>query len=155
MAGLDVEERISGVAGPVIESMGMELVDVEYRREPGGWVLRLYIDREGGVTLDDCGNVSKEVGAVLEIEEMIEHSYNLEVSSPGLTRPLKKPGDFERFKGRFVKIKCYSAVNGRKTLTGISRGIDGEDVVVDLDGEEVRIAYSNIAKANLEFMREG
>ncbi len=155
MAERGIERKVAELAGPVIESMGMELVDVEYRREPGGWVLRLYIDKEGGVTLDDCSEVSGEVGMLLEVEDVIAHSYNLEVSSPGLTRPLKKRSDFERFVGRVMKVKCFEPVGGRKHFVGINRGIDGDDVVVDLDGEEIRIAFSNIAKANLEFIQEG
>ena len=100
-------EEIRKVVEPILQSQGYELVDLEYRREPQGWVLRIYLDREGGVTLDNCADVSGEICAVLEAKDVVPNSYVLEVSSPGLTRPLKKPEDFNKFSNRLVKIKLY------------------------------------------------
>ncbi|RPJ40902.1 MAG: ribosome maturation factor, partial [Deltaproteobacteria bacterium] len=88
----------------------MELVDVEYQRESPGWVLRLYLGREGGVTIDDCAEVSREVGTILEVRDLIPNPYILEVSSPGLTRPLKKLEDFQKYRNALVKIKTFAPV---------------------------------------------
>ncbi len=150
-----IEDKVVDIAGPVIESLGMELVDVEYRREQPGWVLRLYIDKDGGVTLDDCTRVSREVGTVFEVEDIIDGHYHLEVSSPGLTRPLKKIEHFERFIGRSAKIKLYGPIEGRKTITGKIAAVAGDEVHLDEDGEIIKIKYNDIAKANLEFTQEG
>ena len=155
MTKLSIEEEAARVAAPILDSYKMELVDVEYRREHGGWILRLYIDKEGGVTLDDCGMVSREVGTVIEVEELIDQHYNLEVSSPGITRPLKKISDYERFAGQYAKIKLYEAKDGLKSFVAIIKGIEGEDVLLEKDGEEIKVAFSGIAKANLEFIQEG
>jgi len=151
----NIEGKAEKIAEPVVESHGMELVDVEFIREPTGWVLRLYVDKEGGVNLDDCSLISREVGTVIEVEELIEQHYSLEVSSPGLTRRIKKLSDFDRFKGKFVKLKCYEAVDGSKKMVGKLLGIDGDNVILEKDAKELKISYKNIAKANLEFVQEG
>jgi len=155
MSDSNIEEKATKLAEPVVESHGMELVDVEFRREPTGWVLRIFVDKEGGVDLDDCSLISREVGTVIEVEELIEQHYTLEVSSPGLTRRIKKLEDFDRFKGKFIKIKCYEAVDGSKKMAGRLLGIDGDNVILERDAKEVKIQYKNIAKANLEFVQEG
>jgi len=151
---MDIEKKVAHIALPILESMGMELVDVQYRREPHGWVLRLYIDKEGGVNLDDCSVVSGEVGIALDVEELIDHPYNIEVSSPGLTRPLTKLEDFIRFRGRQAKIKCYEEVCGKKKIICTLIGADEDDITVNMDGAEIKIPYRNIAKANLEISWE-
>ena len=152
---MTVEESTAKIAEPIIESMGMELVDVEYRREQVGWVLRLYIDKPGGVTLDDCSGVSREVGVAIEVEELIEQRYSLEVSSPGLTRPLKKLSDFERFAGSYAKLKFYGAIDGRKTVVGTIKSVEGGKILFSLDDEEdITINFGDIAKANLEYKQE-
>lgn len=150
----EIGKEAAEIAAPIVESAGLELVNVEYRREQHGWVLRLYIDREGGINLDDCGSISREIGMAIEIAEIIDQPYNLEVSSPGLTRPLKKLGDFERFKGNLAKIKCFAPIDGSKTLTGLLMGVEEEDVIIEVDEKPVRITFKNIAKANLEFTQE-
>jgi len=155
MNKLSIEEETAKIAEPILESYKMELVDVEYRREHGGWVLRLFIDKEGGVTLDDCGMVSREIGTVIEVEELIENNYNLEVSSPGITRPLKKLSDYERFKGQYAKIKLYEAKDGLKTFVAIIKGVNKDEVLFEKDNNEIQVAFSTIAKANLEFVQEG
>ncbi len=151
---MDIEKKIEKISRPILDSLGVELVDIEFRREPNGWVLRLYIDKEGGVNLDDCSVVSGEVGMAMDVEELIDHPYNIEVSSPGLTRPLKKLKDFERFSGRKVKIKCFEALCGRKSFVCMLNGVDGENIIVTLDGDEMKIPFGNIAKANLEISWE-
>ena len=141
---------IQGFADPLVQEMGMELVEVQFRREGHGWVLRFFIDKEGGVTIDDCADVSREVSAYLEVEDLISHAYHLEVSSPGLERPLKKKTDFVRFAERLVRIKLREPLdNGERVLIGTLRGLDGEAILLELETETVRIDLENISKARL------
>jgi ribosome maturation factor RimP len=143
-------QEIREVVEPVLQSQGFELVDLEYQRESRGWVLRIFMDREGGVTLDDCSGVSHEVGAVLEVKDVIPNAYVLEVSSPGLTRPLKKPEDFNRFRNQLVKIKLFQPLDGRRNFKGTLLGLEVETVRVEADGQVFEIPLQSIAKANLE-----
>jgi len=133
----------------VLEKMGMELFEVQFRREGHGWVVRLYIDREEGVTLDDCATVSREIGTWLEVEDLIEHAYHLEVSSPGLERPLRKMKDFARFAGRKAKVKLREPLNEQKVFIGIIDQVDEKTVVLVVDEKPVRLLFDNIAKARL------
>ncbi len=114
MAKIDVVSRVTELAEPLAASLGLELAEVEYKQEGARMVLRLFIDREGGVTLDDCAAVSRELAEILDVEDFIQSRYTLEVSSPGLNRPLKKPSDYERFTGRLVKIRTFELANGRR-----------------------------------------
>lgn len=152
-------EQVSVLAEPILREAGLELVDIEYRREGRDWVLRLFIDKEGGVTLDDCVEVSRELGAVLEVEDLIETTYRLEVSSPGLDRPLKKPADYERFVGSLVQVKTFEKLDPdgrgheRKTFVGRLVGIESGQVrilQVDKRGGEAVFPLEAIAKARLE-----
>ena len=123
MAGITPEKRIEEIAAGLLPSLGLELVEVEYKREGHGMVLRLYIDRPGGVTLDDCSEVSRELSALLDVEDVIPGRYTLEVSSPGLNRPLTKEADYLRSIGRLVKIRTRLLTpddrgNPRKTFLG-------------------------------------
>jgi ribosome maturation factor RimP len=142
--------EVREVIEPILQSQGFELVDLEYQRERQGWVLRIFLDREGGITLDDCTGVSHEVGAVLEVKDVIPNAYVLEVSSPGLTRPLKKPEDYNRFRNQLVKIKLFQPLDGRRNFKGILLGLEGETVRVEADGQVFEIPLQSIAKANLE-----
>jgi len=135
---------------PILQSQGLELVDVEYRRETQGWVLRIYLDREGGITLDDCAEVSGEVGAILEVKDLIPNPYILEISSPGLTRPLKRPEDFNRYRNRRVKIKLYEPIEGRKNFKGTLLGVENERVRLEMENRVYEIPLQVIAKAHLE-----
>ena len=143
-------EEVRQVIEPLLQSQGFELVDLEYQREPQGWVLRIYLDLEGGVTLDDCAEVSGEIGAVLEVKDVIPNPYVLEVSSPGLTRPLRKPEDFNKFRNRLVKIKLYEPLEGRKNFKGTLLGLEGEKVRLEIEGRVYELPLQGIAKANLE-----
>ena len=143
-------EEIRQTAEPVLKSQGMELVDAEYQREARGWVLRVYIDREGGVNIDDCAEVSRELGTLLEVRDLIPNSYMLEVSSPGLTRPLKKLEDFQKYRNHLVKIKTFAPVEGRRNFKGKLLGVEGDLVQVEVDGRGYGIPQRSIAKANLE-----
>lgn len=152
-------DKVHRLLVPILESMAVELVDLEFKREGRDWFLRLFIDKEGGVTLDDCAEVSREVDALLEVEDVIDAAYRLEVSSPGLDRPLKRPADYERFKGRLVKVKTFEKLDpderghSRKTFTGELLGLEAGRVRIrqlDTKGGVVEIPLEGIAKANLE-----
>src|SRR3990172_4066350 len=145
-----VAEKVSSLVMPILDKAGMQLVDLEYRKEGSGWVLRLFIDREGGVTLDDCVDISREVDAVLDAEDIIHREYNLEVSSPGLNRPLKKEADFKRFAGKLAKIKTFEAIGASKNFKGRIESCEEGMVALNVDGVTHRIPLSKIAKANLE-----
>jgi ribosome maturation factor RimP len=142
---------IQGIAEPLVADLGMELVDVEYRREGHGWVLRFFIDKEGGIGVDDCAKVSREISANLEVEDLIAHAYHLEVSSPGLERPLKKKEDFVRFTDRQIRIKLRQPVGEQRVLVGTLCGLEGDAVVLKLEEEKekVLIDLENISKARL------
>ena len=143
-------QEVQGVIEPILQSQGFELVDLEYQRESQGWVLRIYLDREGGVSLEDCAGVSHEVGTVLEVKDLIPNPYVLEVSSPGLTRPLKKPQDFNKFRNQLVKIKLFEPLDGRKNFKGTLLGLEGNKVRVEVDQQVFELPLERIAKANLE-----
>lgn len=144
-----VTATIQGFAEPLLADMGMELVEIQFRRDGHGWVLRLFIDKEDGITIDDCAAVSREISAYLEVEDLIDHAYHLEVSSPGLERPLRKREDFIRFAERLVRIKLREPINGQRVLIGTLLGLEGEMVLLEMDNETVRIDMENIAKARL------
>ena len=128
----------------------MELVDLEYQREAQGWVLRFYIDREGGVTVEDCAEVSGELGAILDVRDLIANAYVLEVSSPGLTRPLKKLEDFNKYRNRLVKVKTFEPIEGRRNFKGVLLGLENERVRLEMEGRPYEIPFRSIAKASLE-----
>lgn len=135
---------------PVVSSMGYELVGVEFHGGEHHGVLRVYIDKSDGITVDDCADVSRQVSAVLDVEDPITHAYDLEVSSPGINRPLFKRADFERFAGNTARIKLAVAVNGRKNFSGVLRGVDDKDrVIIDVDNEIFELPLHDIARANL------
>ena len=144
-----VVSTIEEYAESVLESMGIELVEVQFRREGHGWVLRLYIDRKDGLNLDDCAAVSREMSTWLDVEELIEHAFHLEVSSPGLERPLKKVKDFERFAGRKARIKLREPFNEQRVFIGIIDQVNEEKVVLVVDEKPMSLLFDNIAKARL------
>ncbi len=143
-------KEVTKLAMPLLEEKGMELVDLQYRRESTGWVLRLFIDKKGGVTVDDCAEISRELGYHLDVRELIPHNYNLEVSSPGVNRPLKKMDDFKRFIGHNVHIRTTSPVEKRRNFTGILRGVNNDEIILEIDGKGLNIPFSLIDKANLK-----
>jgi len=146
-----VIDEVKALAGPLADERGLELVEVEYQREQGGWVLRLYIDREGGVTLDDCQGMSRELSIVLDVKDLIGLSYSLEVSSPGLNRPLSGEKDFIRYKGELVRLKSKKALEGRRNFAGTLQGVkDGKVILIDSESCEWRIDMANIEKARLD-----
>ena len=136
---------------PVVESMGYELVGVDFHGSEHHGVLRVYIDSSDGITVDDCAAVSHQLSAVLDVEDPIAQAYDLEVSSPGINRPLFKQSDYARFSGEKAKIKLAVALNGRRNFSGVLVGIDETDhVLIDVDNEIFKLPLHNIAKANLQ-----
>ena len=110
----EIMDRVRAIAYPMVSREGMELVAIEYRREATGWVLRFYVDKEGGITVDDCSRISQEVGRSLDVEDFILNPYALEVSSPGLTRPLKNEKDFMKYRNRLITLKTIDPVQNRR-----------------------------------------
>jgi ribosome maturation factor RimP len=141
---------LSKLFEPVVESMGYELVGVEFLGAGGHGTLRIYIDRDDGVSLDDCAAISHQISGILDVEEPIKQAYDLEVSSPGIDRPLFKLADFERFAGRMAKIKLTVGQLGRKNFKGELQGVaDSKLVSIEVDGEIYDLPYADIARANL------
>ena len=135
---------------PVVESMGYELVGVEFLGGGGHGTLRVYIDREDGVNLDDCGAISHQISGILDVEEPIKQAYDLEVSSPGIDRPMFKLADFERFAGKTARIKLTVGLLGRRNFKGELQGVvDSKLVIIEVDGELYDLPYADIDKANL------
>ncbi|MFN3920934.1 MAG: ribosome maturation factor RimP [Caldimicrobium sp.] len=145
-----LKERLWVLVETPILKKGMELVDLEWKRERSGWVLRLYIDKPGGVTIGDCAKISEIVGKILDKENLIHHSYNLEVSSPGIERPLKKKEHFERFRGEKAKITLKDPLEGRRNITGIILGVKKEIVEIEAEGKVWEIELDKIKKAHLQ-----
>ncbi|MCC6697718.1 MAG: ribosome maturation factor RimP [Candidatus Hydrogenedentes bacterium] len=146
----DVIRRAWGELEPHLREQGFELVEVEFGQHGHLWILRLFLDKEGGITLDDCAAVSQVLNPVLDSINLIDGAYTLEVSSPGFDRPVRKPEDFDRFAGERIKIRTHLPVEGRKKFTGTLTGIAGDLVSVDCDGTVYSICIDNIQRANLD-----
>tara|TARA_B100000315_G_scaffold190065_1_gene180042 strand:- start:1331 stop:1840 length:510 start_codon:yes stop_codon:yes gene_type:complete len=145
-----INEKIQSLIRPIVEAEKMELVDVEYKVGPNG-VLRIFIDKTGGVNVSDCANISTQVGAFLEIENIIENNYVLEVSSPGLDRPLKNKADYDRNKGKLIKVSLYAPLEGKKTFTGQIISTDDQKVILkEKSNKIINIPFADIAKGILE-----
>lgn len=145
-------KNIEAALLPVLERDNVELVDLSFQKEQGGWVLRFYLDKPGGITLDDCGTWSDKISTVLDGGNWIEDGYTLEVSSPGLYRPLKKLKDFERFMGQRIRVKLYNPLEGQKNFLGLLLGADEENIRLQTDIREVTLPRQQVAKANLDPM---
>jgi ribosome maturation factor RimP len=158
----DVVSRAEALVEPLVRAEGFELVELEYAREPQGWVLRLFIDRpgrdpmakEGGVGLEECARVSHAVETALEVEDLVPHAYSLEVSSPGINRPLRRPEHFAKVVGSRVKVKTFGPVGQppRKSFSGVLEQVGSIDITVQVEGGGAfQIPFRDIAKANLDF----
>ena len=143
------DAKLTQLLQPLIEDMGYEFVGLEHRSNPKNPVLVIYIDQPDGIAVEDCENVSREVAALLDVEDPIPGHYNLEVSSPGLDRPLFTLEQFERFSGQQVSLSLYAPLNGRRRFKGTILGISSDAVRLDQDGTEVELEMGNIAKARL------
>ena len=144
-----VTEVAAGLALPIVEQNGCTLWDVEYVKEAGDWYLRLYIDKEGGVYIDDCEAVSRAVSDALDAADPIEGSYIFEVSSAGADRPLKKPEHFAAMMGREVEVRLYRAREGRKEFTGVLSGYEDGAVTIDCGGQPLRLEKPDVAQVRL------
>jgi len=146
----EIKDKIKEIVEIPILRKNMELVNLEWRREKVGWVLRIFIDKPGGVTVEDCAKISEMVSKILDKEDLIHHSYILEVSSPGIERPLVKKEDYERFKGEKAKIILKTPISGRKNFTGTILGIKKDLVQMEVEGKIWEFSLDNIKKANLQ-----
>ena len=146
------EAKTEELLQPLVDAHGFELVDVEYVKEAGNWYLRAYIDKPGGIAVDDCEVISRALSDKLDEEDYIEDSYILEVSSPGLGRPLKKDKDFARSIGEEVDVRTFRAISHQKEFTGILRDYDKEKIVLEMEDQELlEIARADIALIRLSF----
>jgi len=148
----EIADEVRRLLDPILASLGLSLWDMEFRKSGPQWLLRVFIDREaGGVTLDDCERVSRDLGAALDVDDVITHAYTLEVSSPGLDRALSRPEHFDRFEGGRVRIKTFQAIEGQKVFVGKLLGRREEAVRIELEtGEKLEIPLREITKASLE-----
>ena len=145
-----IEATIEEIVQPIVDAKNFEIVDIEYVKEAGEYYLRVYLDKEGGISLSDCEVVSRELSEILDKKDPIKDNYFLEVSSPGLDRPLKKDKDFERYKGRDVEIKLYKPMNGSKQFEWELVGLtEDNNIKVIIDGEEVDFTRKEVALIRL------
>ncbi len=145
-----VIDKLNAMFGPLVEDLGYEFVGLEYHPHPSNGMLRIYIDNaEAGIDVDDCAKVSREVSALLDVEDPISGHYNLEVSSPGMDRPLFRPDQYAQFIGETVKLTVSVPVEGRRKFTAEIRAVDGDQITIAQDGEDVVIEHPNVAKARL------
>jgi ribosome maturation factor RimP len=145
----DVVATAERIARPLCRAEGMELVHVEYQYEPGGMILRIYIDKSGRVTLDDCVLISRQLNDLLDIHLDGSNAYKLEVSSPGLDRPLSKLEDYERFKGEVARIKTIEPLDGIRNFKGLLMGTSDENINIMVENRVFSIPYKGIKKARL------
>ena len=145
----EIISKVNELAGPLCDAEGIELVLTEYQREPHGMILRIYIDKPGGTTLKDCKHVSRQMQDLLDVHLDVSNNYYIEVSSPGLNRPLGKLSDFIRFRGCQAKIKVLQSIDGQKKFTGALTGVSQESVAIQVGDRIVEIPYQNIARARL------
>ena len=145
----EYEQKAEAILTPIVESRGFELVDVEYVREAGCWYLRGYIDKPGGITVNDCEDVSRAFSDILDEKDFNEDSYIMEISSPGLDRPLKKEKDFKRSLGKLVEIRTYRPIEKQKEFCGILNAYDSNSVTIDEDGTERTFDKKDIALIRL------
>lgn len=144
-----LSDEIEALLAPVVARLGYELIDIEFESRGGRSTLRLFIDGENGITLDDCAEASNAVSGVLDVEDPVPGEYLLEVSSPGLDRPLRRPSHYERFAGEQAKVVMQKGFQGRRRLKGRLSGIEGETVLLDVDGETHRLPLDKIESARL------
>ena len=148
----EYESKTEELVMPIINENNYELVDVEYVKEAGNWYLRVYVDKEGGITVDDCEVVSRALSDKLDEKDFIEEAYILEVSSPGLGRPLKKDKDFDRSIGKEVELKLYRAIDKQKDFSGILKSYDKDTVNIEIeDGKDLSFNRTDIAIIRLAF----
>ncbi len=149
VANNSVAAVVESISAPVVEDLGLELVDVEYVKEGGRRILRVFIDKPGGVSHDDCEAVSKRLDTLLDEKDPIPQSYYLEVSSPGIERPLKKLRDFQRFTGHMIRVTTFAPLAGRKMFTGKLAGVEDGALILEENGNAFSISLDQVASARL------
>ena len=142
-------ERLEAIVEPAVSALGFELVGIEYLSQGKHSMLRIYIDSDDGITVDDCAKVSHQVSGVLDVEDPIRGEYTLEISSPGLDRPLFKAADYDRFAGQEIKVRLAQPREGRRNYSGVLLGVRDGEVVLTMDGQEIGLPLADIEKANL------
>lgn len=142
-------ETVHSIAEPLASSLGLSIWDIEYKKEGSSYVLRVFIDKEGGVAIDDCEAFSRAIDALLDAADPIDAAYCLEVSSPGLDRVLKRDSDFEQFIGSTVDVHLYKAQSGTKILTGNLLAFGGESITIEIDGEKRQLSRADISIVRL------
>lgn len=148
----NIKELTTEITQPIVDELGLELVDVEFIKEGASWYLRIYIDKDGGITIEDCENVSRKVDKILDEIDPIEQGYYLEVSSPGIDRPLKKESDFTKYKGKLVEVKLYKVIEGSKIFEGELVGlIDNKIIIKEEKGKELTFDKNDVALVKLSF----
>ena len=149
MSKTNISAQVEELVMPIIETTNLELVEVEYVKEGAQWYLRVFIDKPGGVGLEDCQAVSGELEKVMDEKDPIPQSYILEVSSPGIERPLKKPEDYRRFAGRLVSVHTYAPVNNQKKFIGQLIGLNDIGVQLEIDGQRVVVPLEKVSSTRL------
>ncbi len=142
---INIQQVIMELAKPIVEDLNYELVDVEFVKEGANWYLRIYIDKSGGIGIDDCQSVSERISDILDEKDPIEQSYYLEVSSPGLERPLKTEKDFIKYKGELVEIKVFQPIDGKKIFEGELVGLVDGNIVINQDGKTLEFEKNKVA----------
>ena len=149
-----IEDRISELADPLVESEGMELIHVECVKMKSRWIIRLFLDKEGGITIDDCAEISNQLGDILDVHDVPPGPYTLEVSSPGPDRPLSRDRDYNKFKGRKIHLKLIEKVSGSKNFDGILvdyiQETEEKTIIMDVGGSILHIPRQKVAKANIK-----
>lgn len=144
-----ITDIVAELAAPVAERCGCQIWDVEYVKEMGGWYLRIYLDKDGGVSIDDCERVSRALDPILDERDPIPTSYTFEVSSAGAERELKRPSDFQRFMGESVEIRHYQPIEGAKAHVGVLAAYDNGAVTIENDGKTTRYDKAQVAQVRL------
>jgi len=148
---MSVRDELNQLIRPAVESLGFEFVGLEYLSNPKNRLIRLYIDRDpDGISVDDCAEVSGEVSALLDVEDPVSGQYSLEVSSPGIERPLFEPEHYQRFIGEVAKVHLHAPVEGQRKFKGAIVDADASRVVLEVDGREVTLAFDDIRRGNLK-----
>lgn len=145
MSKKSISQRVEELALPVVEDTGYELVDVEYVKEGQNWYLRLYIDKEGGITIEDCEKISEKMNHLLDEADIISSSYFFEVSSPGLERPLKKDKEFEKYKGEIVEVKLYNPINKKSSFEGQLVGLIDGKIVINCESQTMEFLKQDVS----------
>jgi len=142
---INIQQVITELATPIVDGLNFELVDVEFIKEGTNWYLRVYIDKPGGISIDDCQAVSEKISEILDVKDPIEQGYYLEVSSPGLERPLKTERDFIKYKGELVEVKVFQPINGKKIFEGELIGMVEDMIVINQGGNNIEFEKDKVA----------